>query len=71
MKPLSIVAEVIGVVFVILAGLYLFTPAHSLPSFLPGYDPSLDKIHYKHGVGSLVVGVALLAYAWRQVRKKG
>jgi len=71
MKPLTIFTEVIGVVFVILAGLYLFTPAHSLPSFLPGFDPNLDKIHYKHGVGSLVVGVALLAYAWSASRKKG
>ena len=70
-KPLSILAVVIGVVFLILAVVYCVTPANSLPTHLPGYDPSLAKIHYKHGVGSLMVGVVLLAFGWFSSRKKG
>ena len=67
---LSTLAAVIGVVLVVVAGVYLFTPANALPSFMPGYDPSLAKIHYKHGLGSLVLGVALLANAWPSRRRR-
>jgi hypothetical protein len=62
-KPLSILAAVIGVVCVIVAAVYCLTPANALPSFMPGYDPHLTKIHYTHGLGALVLGVGLLAYA--------
>ena len=46
----SVVVMVVGLVLIILAAAYFLTPANSLPSFLPGYDASVAKIHYKHGV---------------------
>ena len=70
MKPRAMCAEVLGVGIVMLAALYFCTPAHSLPSFLPGFDPSLDTIHYKHGVASLIVGVALMRHAWSTTKKQ-
>jgi hypothetical protein len=58
-KSISILAGTLTVVFVTGALLYCPVPASSLPAFLPGYDPSVAKIHF----GSLLVGLALLAYA--------
>jgi len=60
----------LGAVFILLAGIYLFVPANSLPSFVPGFDPDLSKVHYKHGLAAFVVGAAFLAYAWPSGRKK-
>lgn len=68
-KSLSIVAWLIGGVLVAVAIVYFMTPANSLPSFLPGHDPSLTKIHLKHGVVLLMVGAGLCAYAWFSNRR--
>jgi hypothetical protein len=69
MKTPSIIAGLLGIVLIIAAIAYFLTPANSLLPFLPGYDPNLATMHYKHGVGALVVGVALLGYAWFTSRK--
>ncbi len=67
---MSKLALMLGVAFIFLAGIYLFVPANSLPSFVPGYDPDLQKVHYKHGLAAFVVGASLLAYAWPSSHKK-
>jgi len=59
----------VGVALIIVAAIYLLTPANALPSFFSGYDASDVKIHYKHGVAALVVGVGCLAYAWLSGRR--
>lgn len=64
MKGTAILAWVLGIVFLGLALIYFITPANSLPSFLPGYDPTLTKVHFKHGVGSLLLALAIFAFAW-------
>lgn len=69
-KPLAIVAGILGLVFIILAFVYWFTPANALPSYLPGYSATLTTIHLKHGVASFVVGLVLLAFAWFNTGKK-
>jgi hypothetical protein len=69
MNTASIVAGLLGIVLIGAAITYFLTPANSLPAFLPGYDPNLATMHYKHGVGALVVGVALLGYVWFASRK--
>jgi len=67
MKPLVILAVILGIVFVALAGFYWVTPAGSLPSFFPGYDTATPAIHHhKHAIGALVVALALFAFAWFQ-----
>ncbi len=68
-KSLSILAGLIGGVLVAVAIVYFVTPANSLPSFLPGHDPGLAKVHLKHGVALLVVGTGLCAYAWFSNRR--
>ena len=69
-KTLTILAVVLGIGFIALAIFYWMTPANMLPTFVPGYDAALSTPHIKHGIASLVVGLALLVYAWFASAKK-
>ena len=69
-KTLNILAVALGVVFIGLAIYYWMTPANALPAFMPGYDAALTTVHIKHGIAALVVGLALLVYAWFGSAKK-
>jgi hypothetical protein len=51
---------------VVVAVVYFAEPAKSLPSFFPGHSSGSTHHHVKHGVAALVVGLALLAFAWFQ-----
>lgn len=55
---------ILGVLCVVAAVVYFITPAGSLPSFMPGFLTGSSIIHYKHALGSLIVGLALFAFAW-------
>jgi len=59
-------AVVLGLVCVIAAGVYVTTPAGSLPAFMPGFAAASTTIHYKHALASVIVGLALFAFAWFQ-----
>jgi hypothetical protein len=61
---------VLGGGFIILAAVYLFISANSLPTFVHGFDPDLGNVHCRHGLAAFVVGAALLAYAWPSGRRK-
>jgi len=65
-KPLPLIAGLLGLVFLVLTAVYWLTPAGSLPTFLPGFEAGVDKIHFKHGLGSLILALALFAFAWFQ-----
>jgi uncharacterized membrane protein len=69
-KTLNIIAVVLGIGFIVLAIYYWMTPADMLPRFLPGHDVAMTTPHIKHGIASLVVGLALLVYAWFASAKK-
>ena len=69
-KTLTILAVILGIGFIALAIFYWITPADMLPMFLPGYDAAMSTAHIKHGIASLVVGLALLVYAWFASAKK-
>jgi hypothetical protein len=69
-KTLNILAIVFGAIFVILAFFYWFTPANMLPTFLPGYSATMTTPHFKHGLASLIVGLALFVYSWFASAKK-
>ena len=69
-KPLPLIAGLLGLVFLALAVLYWLTPAGDLPSFLPGFEAGVARVHYKHGLGSLIVALALFAFAWFQSAPK-
>jgi len=57
-------AGIIGLLCIVLAFVYWTTPAGSLPLYLPGYEPGVTGIHFKHGLGALVVGVAIFIFLW-------
>jgi hypothetical protein len=65
-RPLPLLAIVLGVVFLALAAMYWLTPAGNLPSFVPGFEAGVYKIHFKHGLASLILALALFVFAWFQ-----
>ena len=58
------IAGILGVLLAVVAVVYFITPAGSLPSFFPGFEAGSVHTHFKHGVGSLVLALALFAFAW-------
>ncbi len=58
------VAYLLGIVLIIIAGIYLAVPADSLPSFFPGHEAGLARVRLKHGIASGAVGVILLLIGW-------
>jgi hypothetical protein len=58
---MKLVLTALGVVLLIIAGMYFLVPADQLPGFLPGHEDGVARVHVKHGVASGVVGVILLA----------
>jgi hypothetical protein len=58
------VAVIAGLAFIGLAALYWLTPAGELPAFLPGFKPGAMKPHFNHGLGTLIIGLAALVFAW-------
>ncbi len=59
-----ILAVILGIILLIAAVVYFITPANALPGFMPGYDATLTKTHFKHGIGALFLSLALFAYVW-------
>ena len=69
-KAIAIIAVILGLILIIASVVYFIEPARFLPSFFPGYDRSLMVHHYKHGIGSFILGVACFIFAWFQSGKK-
>ena len=57
-------AYLLGIIFILIAIYYWMTPAYALPTFFPGYEQGVVATHVKHGIASLIVGVALLVVGW-------
>jgi hypothetical protein len=70
MKPLVMAAIILGIVFLICAFIYFTTSANSLPSFFPGHEGGVSTHHYKHGIGTLLLGIACFIFAWFKSGKK-
>ena len=66
MKPVAWSAALLGVVLLVLTAVYWLEPAGSLPSFMPGYEAGSPHIHFKHGLGALILALVLFAFAWFQ-----
>jgi hypothetical protein len=69
-KLINALAVIAGLALIALAIYYWSTPADALPHFLPGYIATQTTPHFKHGVGSFIVGLGLLAYVWFATGKK-
>lgn len=69
-KAMTVVAILLGIVFLALAIVYWTTPASGLPTYFPGYDPTMASVHFKHGLASLILAALLFIYAWFATGKK-
>ena len=63
-KTLIYLTVIIGILFIGFGVYYFMTPAGSLMTYVPGYETGVTTIHVKHGLGSIILGLALFAYAW-------
>jgi hypothetical protein len=61
---MKLIAILLGLAFVALAIAYFVIPAGSLPGFIPGFEAGSTRIHIKHGLASLAVGIVLFGIAW-------
>jgi len=69
-KAINIIAVLLGAICLFLAIIYWIMPASALPAYLPGYDPALNAIHFKHGLAALILGLALFVFVWFRTGKK-
>jgi hypothetical protein len=63
-KTLAWGALLVGIICLVVGVVYWTIPAGSLPSFMPGYEAGVAATHFKHGLAAVIVGLALLVYAW-------
>ena len=63
-KSIAFFAAILGVILIVLAIYYFITPADHLMQFIPGYSASDNTPHLKHGIASLLLGLASFAFAW-------
>ena len=63
-KLLAAGAVILGIIFVIISGIYFFKTAGNLPHFFPGFEAGSTHMHLKHAIASLILGLALFIYAW-------
>lgn len=61
---------VLGLIFVVIACVYWFVPAGSLPAFVPGFEAGSSRVHVKHGIASLAVAVVCFIVAWFMGRSR-
>jgi hypothetical protein len=58
---MKLIVTVLGVVLLVVAAVYFLMPADQLPSFFPGHETGVTRMHTKHGVVAGVAGLVLLA----------
>jgi hypothetical protein len=58
---MKLVLTLLGVVLLVVAAVYFVLPADQLPSFLPGHEVGVARMHTKHGIVAGVAGLVLLA----------
>jgi len=63
-KPVPLIAGLLGVVSLALAAVYWLVSAGRLPTFMPGFEAGVNTVHVRHALGSLIVALVLFAVAW-------
>lgn len=66
---MKLIVTVLGLACVGLAVIYFTMPADQLPTFLPGHEAGVIRIHTKHGAIAAAAGIALLAIGWMMGRR--
>jgi hypothetical protein len=63
-RLLVALAIVVGIALIVISVVYFAEPARSLPRFFPGHQAGSTHHHTKHGIASLLVGLACFVFAW-------
>jgi drug/metabolite transporter (DMT)-like permease len=58
---MKMLLTILGVIMLVIAGIYFLVPADQLPGFLPGHEAGVTRVHTKHGIVAGVAGLVLLA----------
>ena len=66
---MKLILTVLGLVLIVVAVVYFVMPADQLPSFMPGHEAGVARVHMKHEIVSGVAGVILLAAGWFMGRR--
>jgi hypothetical protein len=66
---MNIVLNLLGVALLVIAAAYFVIPADQLPSFFPGHEAGVARVHVKHGIASGAAGLVLLAVGVSMGRK--
>jgi hypothetical protein len=66
---MKLIVTLLGALLIVIAVVYFLLPADSLPSFFPGHETGVARMHYKHGMIAGVAGVILLAAGWWMGRR--
>jgi hypothetical protein len=61
---MKLIVTLLGVVLLVVAGVYFLMPADQLPSFFPGHEAGVTRVHTKHGIVAGVAGLILLGTGW-------
>ncbi|MGB9115712.1 hypothetical protein [Bradyrhizobium sp.] len=61
---MKLIITLLGVVLLVVAGVYFLTPADQLPTFFPGHEAGVMRVHTKHGIVAGVAGLVLLGTGW-------
>jgi hypothetical protein len=67
---MKLAAYVLALVFLAVAAIYFMYPANALPWFFPGFDPSLTRVHVKHGLAAGGVAAILFLAGWFMGRSR-
>lgn len=67
---LSSLAVLVGLLFLAIVSIYASRTAQHLPTWFPGYDTALDRVHTKHAIAAFLLAIAAFVFAWFQGGKK-
>ena len=63
-RVLAIILLIVGIAAVVAGVLYLTQPAHSLPTFFPGYAAHVVSKHTHRGYAGIAFGAVLVIVAF-------
>jgi amino acid permease len=63
------ICYLLGFVCIIIAVVYFVMPADQLPSFMPGHQAGVMRVHMKHGALAGGIGVVLFIIGWVMGRR--